>query len=166
VGAARGIWIFRVVFYGAAVAFLAVHFWPHGSGRSAAAAVPPLSGVTSQGLAIKLRAGDRGVHALDMRFRTRCSRGQTWIPRWWPSDHAPVPFHNRGPVFDVRESNQWTAADGARGRMRAWMTGRRSSDRRSVSGVTRFVAVFDRGSYGQPLLCDSGPVSFRVSRTS
>src|SRR4051794_40203151 len=52
VGARRGIWIFRVVVYGAAAAFIAVHFWPHGS--SAARVPETLKGRTSQGRAITL----------------------------------------------------------------------------------------------------------------
>jgi hypothetical protein len=166
VGATRGIWLFRVVFYGAAIAFLTVHFWPHGGESRAAVSEPTLSGSTSQGQAIKLRVGGKRVTALDMRFRTRCSNGAIWFSRWWPADGAPVPFKNRGPAFDVREPNAWTASDGARAHMYAWLTGETSADRRTATGAAHLVAVFNGGRYARPVRCDSGPVAYTASRTS
>jgi hypothetical protein len=137
-----------VVFYGIALAFIAVHFWPHG--QSAVAEVPPLEGWTSQGRAIDLRVGRHGVMALDMTFRTECGGGRVWFPRWWPADNAPVHFHNRGHDFSVREHP---------GGVEAWMTGTTSSDRRAAHGIARYTEDVGGGR-----VCDSGTIAWTVRR--
>jgi hypothetical protein len=162
VGARRGIWLFRVVFYGAALAFLAVHFWPGGDARPATTPDRSLVGSTSQGRAITLRVRDRNVRALDMTFSTRCTGGQVWVPRWWPAEGAPVHFHNLGRTFDVRERTDRDAPDGTRSRMDSWMYGRTSADGHSATGLARFVGGFSGGRYRRPMACDSGVVAWSV----
>jgi hypothetical protein len=147
VGALKGIWIFRVVFYGVALAFIAVHFWP--DGKSVAADVRPLEGWTSQGRAVELTVGRRGVTALDMDFRVPCGDGTAQFERWYPAEGAPVHFQNRGHAFFVREKD--TMAD-------SWMTGHVAADGSSASGLTHMTT-----RYGNHL-CDSGLVRWSVHR--
>jgi hypothetical protein len=115
-----------------------------------------------QGIPITVRASRSGVRAFDMRFRTHCTGGQTWVSRWWPADGAPVPFRNRGRDFQVEETTPGTRADGTHSYIESWMIGRRSADGRSVSGQTRLTATFWRG--GGRNVCDSGLVRFTVAR--
>jgi hypothetical protein len=50
---------------------------------------------------------DGRLSSFDTAVSVRCPDGETYHWRWWPGDGNPVPFHQNGSRFYVRERSEF-----------------------------------------------------------
>ena len=146
-------WIFRAVFYPAALGLLAFLLVGNPIGDAKEAPYWTLRGRTDQGDDIKLRLDAHGrVRTFDVRADLYCEGGGISNTGWHPSEGgAPARFGSRGPRFEAVENRRYARPDGSTLIVGAVLRGRVS--RTHASGTVEMTRTVDGHEQ-----CSSGAV--------
>jgi hypothetical protein len=150
----------RLVFYPTALVLI-VFAWQHYHGNAASGHTTKIagwSGVTSQGERVSAITGDERLVYLETYLVERCADGSFTTFHWMPGEGR---FVQRGTEVEGRSLAFGRAASGERTQYDNRLSVRLDGERRgTIRALTRYL---DRPGEGW---CDSGPVTFALSRAA
>ena len=157
--ARRAFWTFRLLFYPAAAVAIAVLLLGRGESSQSG---PLLSGQTLQGRPISMQLDGEGRPTFfDVHIVARCTQGQPWDSRWWPTDGHRIRFDFGDSRLRARETIEKDLGLGVSAQGTFTIDARVNGTSAANGTLSHAIRVT---SPGGAYTCESGPVAFTAER--